>query len=239
MFHGLGQNLLQQLEGQAQQIFTQQTGGGIGSQSLDSLGLDKIIAGLKEALNVGATKAIERTGVPDGFLQNALIKICLPPKLKSVGQTLRGLGLGSVVDDFEASLNHAAEDAAPMAKDIFAGAITQMTFDDAKTIWKGGNNRAATLYLQTRCTPQLKTQFAPIVQQAMQKNGTTQVYANVLQNVQHIPFVHQHFQELDIEGYTVDRGLAGLFEVLGEEEEKIRVDPVNRVTQLLQEVFSQ
>src|SRR5215467_1640700 len=55
---------------------------------------DKIIAGLKEALQVSTGKAVALTGRPDGFLKNQAIKILLPPKLETVGKGLRMLGMG-------------------------------------------------------------------------------------------------------------------------------------------------
>jgi hypothetical protein len=40
---------------------------------------DKIVAGLKQALQVSTGKAVALTGRPDGFLKNQAIKILLPP----------------------------------------------------------------------------------------------------------------------------------------------------------------
>jgi len=40
-----------------------------------------------------------------------------------------------------------------------------------------------------------------------------------------------------VDGYVVDKALAGLFHVVGEEEKKIRTNPAARVTDLLKEVF--
>ena len=51
-----------------------------------------------------------------------------------------------------------------------------------------------------------------------------------------IPFLRT--ESLDIDRYVVEKALNGLFHVLGEEERKIRTDPVARVTPLLQEVFA-
>ena len=62
---------------------------GPGSSSLSD---DKIVAGLKEALQVSTGKAVASTGRPDGFLKNEAIKILLPPKLKTVGSGLRMIG---------------------------------------------------------------------------------------------------------------------------------------------------
>src|ERR1700684_4612845 len=41
---------------------------------------EKIVAGLKEALEVGISRAIALAGKHDGFMQNEQIRILLPPK---------------------------------------------------------------------------------------------------------------------------------------------------------------
>src|SRR5215813_13940147 len=93
---------------------------------------DKIIAGLKEALQVSTGKAVALTGKPDGFLKNQAIKILLPPKLQTVGKGMRMLGMGAQVDELEVGMNRAAEQATPFAKQIFLNALKRMTFDDAR-----------------------------------------------------------------------------------------------------------
>ena len=77
----------------------------------DAKGLsdDKIVAGLREALQVSTSKAIALTGRPDGFLKNEAIKILLPPKLQNVGRGMRMLGRGQRVDELEVGMNRAAE----------------------------------------------------------------------------------------------------------------------------------
>src|SRR5215470_9060899 len=97
----------------------------------DTSGLsdDKIIAGLKQALQVSTGKAVALTGKPDGFLKNEAIKILLPPKLQTVGKGMRMLGMGAQVDELEVGMNRAAEQATPFAKQIFLNALKRMTFD--------------------------------------------------------------------------------------------------------------
>jgi hypothetical protein len=91
-----------------------------------------IVAGLKEALEVGTTNTVDLTGKVDGYFGNQAIKILLPKQLQSVEQGLRVIGQGAKVDEFVLSMNRAAEKAAPAAKDIFWGAIKSMSFDDAR-----------------------------------------------------------------------------------------------------------
>src|SRR5262249_26847775 len=140
---------------------------------------DKIIAGLKEALQVSTSKAVALTGKPDGFLKNQAIRIVLPPKLQRAGKTMRLLGMGARVDELEVGMNRAAEQATPQAKQIFLIALKKMSFDDARQILTG-NDTAATDYFKRTSSADLTVAFAPIVQRSMQRVGVVQQYERVL-----------------------------------------------------------
>ena len=195
---------------------------------------NKVASGLKEALSTGTTKAVELTGVQDGFWGNSAIKILMPEKLHSLEKGLRMMGQGKQVDDFELSMNRAAEAAAPAASPIFKKAITAMSFSDAKGILTGGNT-AATEYFKRTTSADLTTAFRPIVEEAMGKTGTVQRYEELTKQMQSMPFGKS--TSFDITGYVVGKSLDGLFLMLGREEEKIRTNPAAQVTPLLKQVF--
>ena len=69
-----------------------------GSSVPGALDAETVVAGLREALRVGSGRAIDRTGVIDGYLANELIRIALPDELASMARTLRRLGLNRQVD---------------------------------------------------------------------------------------------------------------------------------------------
>ena len=119
--------------------------------STDNLSNGDIVAGLKEALEVGAANAVDLTGKTDGYFGNAAIKILLPEQMRNVETGLRALGQGEQVDAFVLAMNRAAEKAAPAAKDIFWSAIKSMSFDDARKILTGGDT-AATDYFRAKTT---------------------------------------------------------------------------------------
>lgn len=210
----------------------QQTGK---STNLSGAGLssDKIAAGLKEALAVSTGKAVATTGKPDGFLKNEAIKILLPDKLQSVGKGMRLLGMGAQVDELEVSMNRAAEQATPQAKQIFLNAVTKMTFDDARKILSSGDT-AATEYFKRQTTAQLTTAFKPIVHDAMVNVGVIKKYNAIMQNSVAGSLGGQNF---NLDNYVVGKTLDGLFYMLGQEEKKIRKDPAAQTTSLLKEVF--
>lgn len=200
----------------------------------EGLSDDKIIAGLKEALRVSTGQAVASAGCVDGFLKNEAIKILLPPKLQTVGKTMRLMGMGSQVDELEVGMNRAAEQAAPKAKDIFLNALAKMTIRDARGILSGGDT-AATEFFKHTSSGDLTTAFTPIIHQSMENVGVMKQYNKVMQN----PMAQRATpgQNLNLDSYVVAKALDGLFYELGQEEKKIRKDPAAQTTRSLKEVF--
>ncbi|HKZ06465.1 MAG TPA: DUF4197 domain-containing protein [Methylomirabilota bacterium] len=194
----------------------------------------KLASGLKEALRVGTEKTVDLTGKLDGYFANQAIKILMPEKLRTVESGLRTIGYGDRVDEFVLSMNRAAERAAPAARGIFGDAVTEMTFDDVRKVWSGGDN-AATEYFRGKTTPKLTAAFTPVVDKAMGETGVTRQYKELIGRFNSIPFMKT--ESFDIDRYVVDKSLGGLFHVLGEQEKQIRTNPAARTTDLLKEVF--
>ncbi len=118
-----------------------------------------VAAGLKEALRVGTERSTASTSKLGGFYKNALIRIALPEQYAGVAKTLNSIGMGSYVDDFERSMNRAAERASGEAIDVFWSAITQMSISDAFGILNGGDT-AATDYFRRKTTASLAARFS-------------------------------------------------------------------------------
>jgi hypothetical protein len=205
---------------------------GIGEKS--GLSDAKIGSGLKEALKIGTENAVGLTGKADGYFLNEAIKILMPEKLQTLEKGLRIVGYGPQIDQFVLSMNRAAEQAAPAAKQIFWDAIGEMTFEDVRKIWSG-NDTAATDYFKGKTTDRLTAAFRPVVDKAMNEVGVTRQYKELVGRYESIPFVKK--ETFDIDGYVVTKALDGLFHMVGEEERKIRTNPQARVTDLLKEVF--
>ena len=207
-------------------------GVGSGGGGLDTA---TIIAGLKEALEVGTRNAVRSTSAPNGFLGNSLIKIATPSELSTMTRTLRKVGLGGEVDKFETALNRAAERASAEATAVFLDAVRQMTIADARGILQGGDT-AATRYFERVTTMPLTARFTPIVNAKMNEVGLNRIYQGMKNRYNAIPLVPR--LEFDLTQYVVKETLDGLFTVVGQEETKIRRDPGARVTDLLRQVFS-
>ena len=193
----------------------------------------KITAGLTQALQVGIGRAVASTGKPDGFLKNDAIKIMLPEKLETIARGLRMIGMGAPVDELEVGMNRAAEQAAPKAKAVFLSALRKMTFEDARKILTG-NDTAATDYFKRTSSADLTTAFSPIVHQSMENVGVVKKYEDLKQSSPSISALAGSF---DLDKYVVGKTLDGIFYMLGQEEQKIRKNPVAQTTQLLKQVF--
>jgi len=200
----------------------------------DGLSEEKVIAGLKEALDVGTKKAVEKVSSLDGYYRNPRIKIPFPPKIDKTAIALRKIGLDKEVDRFVLSMNRAAERAAPRAVDIFVSAIKGMSFTDARNILQG-DETAATEFFRSRTSKELSSLFRPVISGAMDEVGGTRNFKKLMKKYSALPFVKEEYVDLD--GYVTGKALEGLFLMVGEEEKKIRKDPAARVTELLRQVF--
>lgn len=200
-----------------------------------NLSTSDVTSGLKEALRIGATNATKNLSITDGFFRNAAVKILLPPEAQVVEQTLRSVGMGSLVDEAILKLNRAAEDATKKAGPIFISAITAMTIQDGMSILSGGQD-AATQYLKRVTTAQLANEFRPIIQSSLGSVGADRIWNTVFDNYNKMPLVKNKVNP-NLVDYVTGKALDGVFYSIAQEELKIRTDPAAQVNQLLKNVF--
>jgi hypothetical protein len=200
-----------------------------------ALSNDDIIAGLKEALSVGATKSTGKLSAVDGFLKDAVVKVLMPPEAKKVENTLRQIGMGSLVDEAITSVNRAAEDASKSAAPIFLNAIKKMTLQDGLSILKGADT-AATAYLKRATTADLSTAFKPVIDSSLTKTNATRYWSALFDKYNKLPTTFNKVNT-DLSGYVTQKALEGVFYYVAEEEKKIRKDPAARVNDILKKVF--
>jgi hypothetical protein len=191
-------------------------------------------AGIKEALAVGTERAVQSLSRENGYFGNAAVKILMPSSIQKVADVARMAGYQKQVDEFVLSMNRAAEAAAPLASRYFGDAIRDMTLEDVRGILTGGNT-AATEFFRRKTHDKLYAAFKPIVSQKVSEVGTTRAYKNMMGRYESVPLVGK--QSLDLDDYVTNKSLDGLFHMVGEEEKKIRTDPVARTTDLLKLVF--
>ena len=213
-----------------------------GTGAATSLSDTQIDAGLKEALSVGARRAVELLGQQGGFLDDPQVRIPLPGMLDTAATGLRAAGQGQYVDEFETAVNRAAEEAVPQTLDIVQNTVRDMSMEDVRGILAGGDD-AATQYLRESAGPQLREAILPIVSSATDSAGATSAYKTLkaqadgaLGGLGGLGGLVDT-QSLDLDAYVADKTLDGLFVKLAAEEKAIRENPMARSTEILKTVF--
>src|SRR5450830_778633 len=191
--------------------------------SIDDLTNKEAAQGLKTALEQGAIAAVNILGKPDGFLGNEKVRIPLPGYLEDVSKLLRTFGQSSRVDELVTAMNRAAEAAVPMAKDLLVSAAKSMNVIDAKKILTGGDTAVTAFFVEKTRAP-LSVKFLPVVTKATEKVGLAEKYNQVAGKAFDFGLVKK--EDANIQQYITGKSMDGLFLMIGEEEKKIRQDPV-------------
>jgi len=202
--------------------------------SLSDLSSQDASSGLKAALQKGADVAVSKLGVENGFLNNDKVKIGLPSVLDKAMPLLRMTGQGQKLDDLVVSMNHAAEQAVPLAKPLLLNAVKSMSVTDAKNILTGGDT-SVTDFFKSKTSAQLGQKFLPIVKGVTDRNGLSAQYNSVMGQVGKTGMVPA--QQSTVEGYVTQRALDGLYTIIGDEEKAIRQDPVGAGSAIIGKVF--
>jgi len=201
---------------------------------LDSITQREAVAGLKAALERGSQQAVASLGRADGFLGNPKVKIPLPQSLVRAEKLMRRVGAGRYADELIVAMNRAAEAAVPEARQILVGAVKQMSVQDAKGILTGGDT-AGTEYFRRTTRSGLQKRFLPIVKSATAKVRLAQKYNQYADRGVALGVVKDEHADLD--EYVTQKALDGLYFMVGEEEKKIRKDPVGTGKSILKKVF--
>ena len=203
-----------------------------------SLTNTEVISGLKEALSIAINNSSSLASKLDGFNGNNLIKLPFPQDAIAVKDYLTGKGLfQGQIKKFETTLNRAAEDASATAAPIFLNVIKNMSIADGFAILKGGNG-AATNFLKEKTTADLIAAFSPITKNSINKVELTKYWSPLVSkyNLSTIltgkPKVNENLDQ-----YVTTKAIDGLFVLMASEENKIRTDPIARVTDILKKVF--
>jgi hypothetical protein len=208
----------------------------IAEQSQTGLSSGDIASGLKEALQKGVQLGTAKLSSPGGFLENAALKIVMPPEAQKIESTLRSLGFNKLVDDMIVSMNRAAEDACKTAIPIFTTAIKEMTITDGINILKG-TDTAATSYLRTKTNAALVQNFSPLIKTSLDKVSATRYWEKLITTYNSIPLIGKKMNP-DLVAYVTEKSLSGMYTEIATQEKDIRANPAARTTVLLQKVFS-
>lgn len=190
--------------------------------------------GVRAALERGATIAVGALGRPGGFLDNPKVRIPLPGVLEQAAKLLRFAGQQAQVDELVTAMNRAAEAAVPQARPLLVGAVKSMSVEDGRRILAGGDD-AITRFFADKTRASLSRTLLPIVTRATERVGLAARYNAVAGRARGLGLVGQ--EDANIQEYVTAHTLDGLYLVIGEEERKIRQDPVGTGSALLKKVF--
>lgn len=190
--------------------------------------------GIRSALQRGAELAVASLGKPDGFLGNPLVKIQLPGMLNDAAKLLKATGQQKKVDELVTAMNRAAEQAVPKAKTLLVNTARSISVEDAIRIVRGGET-SVTDYFSGKTRQPLGEQFLPIVTQATEKLALADKYNAVAGKAGRMGLLKG--DDTNIQRYVTGKALDGLYRLIGEEEKKIRRDPVGTGSAILKKVF--
>lgn len=199
-----------------------------------SLSETEAASGVRAALERGALAAVSVLGRNDGFLGNPQVRIPLPGALEDAAKLMRSLGQGRKVDELVTAMNRAAESAVPAAKPIFVSAVKAISIEDALQVVRGGATSVTDFFVGKTRSP-LAEKFLPIVTQATQKVKLAERYNAVATKAAGLGLVKG--EQANVQQYVTSKALDGLFWMIGEEEKKIRADPVKTGSAILKKVF--
>ena len=206
----------------------------VAQAGVESLSNQDAVSGLKAALEKGSGSAVDLLGRTDGFFGNSAVKIPLPDSLKKYEKLMHSVGMGKYADELVLTMNRAAEAAVPEAKKLFVDSIKKMTVQDAKGILTGGPT-SGTAYFKRTTSDQLRAKFLPIVKQATAKVKLAEKYNQYAQKGAQFGLVKKDQANLD--DYVTQKSLDGLYYMVGEEEKKIRQNPVQAGSDIIRKVF--
>lgn len=191
-------------------------------------------AGIRAALERGADAAVSLLGRRDGFLGNPLVRIEPPGVLKDAARLLRATGQGARVDELVTAMNRAAEAAVPAARPLLVKAVRDMSVEDGLKILRGGDDSVTSFFADKTREP-LHAQFLPIVTRATERVALADKYNAIARKASGLGLLRG--DDANLQQYVTGKALDGLYRLIGEEEKKIRRDPVGTGSAILKKVF--
>lgn len=224
------------------------------TMSMGVLSTDIITKAFKQALKIGVNKAVDTLGKKGGFMENAAVRIPLPPPFSQMEDMIRMAGGGDMIDEFILSMNRAAARAAPQTAGIFVTSIDDMSFNDAADILMMDGS-PATDYFKRHTRDDLKKLITPIIIKEMKTNKVYKYYdlvkkvANPMMktfakmtnfmNMAETFHVKKYIPQnaVNIEGYVTEHTIDAIYFMMGQSEKLIRTNPVYQTTSELRKVF--
>lgn len=212
---------------------------------------EEVVTGLKEALRVSTDTSVAILNKKDGYFGDHLVKILLPPEADAVVENISLIGGQPAIDEVVLLVNRSAEDAASQASSIFMQAIADLTIEDGLVILNGPDS-AATVYLKEKTSSLLYQSFEPSIKSSLSTPlidgmpSAEQAYSSLINNyndgaslANSLGGNYELVENNSLTAHVTEKALDGLFIKIAEEEKAIRTEPLARVTDILEKVFSE
>ena len=198
---------------------------------------------LSKALNAAVSELSS-----SGFLNNATAKIPLPNGLQTAANLAKKVGGEKWANEMISSINAAATKAVGGAAGVFSDTIKNMSQNDVKSLFSGGND-GITQFLRKKSGGELIKVFKPIIEDMMSRNSFANAYNGLNSLVSSSSAVKQakglasNFgidlgnDGEDLNDYITRKTLDGLFNVMSEKESLLRGGAVEQGTKILQGIF--
>ncbi|MDP8994263.1 MAG: DUF4197 domain-containing protein [Pseudomonadota bacterium] len=182
-----------------------------------SLGGFGMVDALRRILTISSQRAFARLLQDNGFFQDELARVPLPPQLAGTGAVVGALLSTPLVQNQLLQLmNRAAANAAEVAAPIIYDSIRTMSFTDAVSLVRGGPT-AATDYLQRMMGNAIVDAMFPRVGSGLRAfdNG---ILNQVVQAASGIDFG-------GLQRHVTQSAARGIYRAIGREEAAIRANP--------------
>jgi hypothetical protein len=147
---------------------------------------------------------------------------------------MRSVGMGKQADELLLRMNRAAEAAVPEARSLFVDTVRGMSVEDALGIVRGGDTSVTDFFARKTRAP-LGAKFLPVVTRATEKVQLAERYNAVAAKAAGLGLLKGG--QVTIQQHVTGKALDGLYLMVGEEERKIRADPVKTGSTILRQVF--
>lgn len=192
-------------------------------------------SGVRAALERGAQAAVSALGRNGGYLDHAQLRIPLPSGLDKAARLLRSTGQGQRLDELVVAMNRAAEQAVPAGRQVLVDAVRRLSVEDALQLVKSKGEDAVTRFFEGKTRDALTERFLPIVTQTTAKQRLAEKYNAVAAKALGLGLVKE--EDASLQRYVTRKALDGLYWMIGEEERRIRQDPIGTGSALLKRVF--
>ena len=186
---------------------------------------------IRRILTLSSQRAFARLLTDEGFFQDDLARIDLPPQLGGSGilsALAIALGTRAVQDRLLRVVNRAAAEGAEAAAPVVYDSIRDMTITDAVRIVRGGPT-AATDHLQREMGERIFDAIFPGIGNAL-RVAESGVIQRVLQTATGINFS-------GLQADVARKASAGIYRAIGREEAAIRANPESTGDPVLAGVF--